>query len=158
MDFITDLPDSDGFTCILVFMNRLTKMFHLIPFHDLPSAIDTATSFMDHILRLHGLPEEIISDRGSQFTSKFWKVVCQFLNIDLKLSFSYHHQSNGQTERVNSIVEQYLRCFSNYKGSDWKNYLSFSEFSYDNTLQEYTGFSSFFINYGFFPKIFPSNS
>jgi len=155
MDFITNLPDSDGFTCILVIVDRLTKMFHLIPFHGLPSAIDTASAFIDHIFRLHGLPEEIISDRGSQFTSKFWKAVCQSLNIDLKLSSPYHHQSNGQTERVNSVVEQYLRCFSNYKGSDWKNYLSFAEFSYNNAVQESTGFSPFFLNYDFHPKHSP---
>ena len=69
MDFITNLPDSDGFTCILVIVDRLTKMFHLILFHGLPSAIGTAFAFIDHIFRLHGLPEEIISNRGSQLTS-----------------------------------------------------------------------------------------
>ena len=100
-------------------------------------------------------PEEIISDWDSQFTSKFWKSVCQSLNIDLKLSSPYHHQSNSHTERVNSVLEQYLRYFSNYKGSDWKNYLSFAEFSYNNAVQESSDFSPFFLNYGFHSKHSP---
>jgi len=70
MDFIKDLPLSNGFTCIFVVIDRFTKMGHFIPFPKIPSAIDTDTSFMNNIFRLHGLPSEIISDRGTQFTSK----------------------------------------------------------------------------------------
>jgi len=155
LDFITDLPVSDGFNCILVVVDRLTKMIHLIPFRNIPSAVDTADAFMNSIFKLHGLPNEIISDRGSQFTSKFWSALCNSLNVNLKFSSPYHHQSNGQTERVNSVVEQYLRCFSNYKGSNWKRYLNFAEFSYNNAVQESTGFSPFFLNYGYNPRHSP---
>jgi len=155
LDFITDLPHSDGFNCILVVIDRLTKMIHLIPFRNIPSASETADSFLENIFKLHGLPTEIISDRGSQFTSKFWKALCHSLNVQLKLSSPYHHQSNGQTERVNSVVEQYLRCFSNYKGTNWKKFLNFAEFSYNNAVQESTGFSPFFLNYGYHPRHSP---
>ena len=118
MDFVTDFPSSNNFTCILVVVDRLSKMCHLIPFQSIPSAEDTASAFINSIFRLHGLPEEIISDQGSQFTSKFWSSLCNAFNIKLNLSSTFHHQFNGQMERVNSVIEQYLRCFSNYKGTD----------------------------------------
>jgi len=161
MDFITDLPPSNNYTCIFVVNDRLTRMSHFIPFENVPSASDTANAFMVYIFRFHGLPDEIISDRGTQFTSKFWNSICKTFNITLKFSSSYHHQTNGLTERVNSVVEQYLRCYSNYKGSDWFKYLHLAEFSYNNAIQESIKVSPFYANYGFNPKhspILPSRS
>ena len=152
MDFITDLPSAEGFTCILVVIDRLTKMCHLIPFKGLPSAIDTAQAFVDNIFRLHGLPSTVISDRGTQFTSKFFQALCSALGISLKFSSPFHHQTNGQTERVNSVIEQYLRCFSNYKGNNWIKFLSLAEFSYNNAIQESANQTPFFLNYGFHPR------
>ena len=156
MDFITDLPSSNGYSCILVVVDRLTKMCHLVPFKNIPSAVETAHAFVDNIVRLHGLPSSIISDRGSQFTSKFFQAVCSSLGINLCLSSPFHHQSNGQTERVNSVIEQYLRCFSNYKGNNWTNYLSLAEFSYNNVVQDSAKQSPFFLNYGFHPRHSPA--
>ena len=155
MDFITDLPPSNGFTCIFVVIDRFTKMAHFIPFHKVPSASDTASSFMNNIFRIHGLPSEIISDRGSQFTSKFWTSICTSLNISMKLASPFHHQSNGLTERVNSVVEQYLRCYANFKGSDWYNYIFLAEFSYNNAIQESIKVSPFYDNYGYNPRYSP---
>jgi len=91
MDFITDLPLSNGFTCIFVVIDRFTKMGHFIPFPKVPSAIDTATSFMNNIFRLYGLPSEIITDRGTQFTSKFWSAICKSFRINMKLASPFHH-------------------------------------------------------------------
>jgi len=155
MDFITDLPKSNGFSCIFVVVDRFSKMCHFAPFPNVPSAVDTASTFMNLIFRIHGLPDEILSDRGSQFTSKFWNAICSALNISINLSSPYHHQTNGLTERVNSVVEQYLRCFANYKGSDWSKYLYLAEFSYNNALQESSNYSPFFANYGFNPRHSP---
>jgi len=152
MDFVTDLPSSDGYTCILVVVDRLTKMCHLIPFKGIPSAVDTALAFVNNIFRLHGLPSSILSDRGSQFTSKFFQALCSSLGISLNLSSPFHHQTNGQTERVNSVIEQYLRCFSNYKGNNWTKFISLAEFSYNNVIQESAKQSPFFLNYGFHPR------
>ena len=152
MDYITDLPSSNGFTCILVVIDRLTKMGHFIAFAGIPSAEETAIAFINGIFCLHGLPSEIISDRGSQFTSKFWKAVCQILSVDLKFSSPFHHQTNGQTERVNSVIEQYLRCFSNYKGTNWNKFIKLAEFSYNNAIQESAKQSPFFLNYGYHPR------
>jgi len=155
MDFITDLPESDGYTCIFTVADRLTKMCHFIPFPKVPSAVDTASAFMEIIYRFHGLPNEILSDRGTQFTSKFWLAICQCFNIEMKFSSPFHHQTNGLTERVNSVVEQYLRCYANYKGSDWKKYLYLAEFSYNNAVQESSNYSPYFANYGFNPRHSP---
>jgi len=159
MDFITDLPDSNGYTCIFVVLDRFTKMGHFIQFPKVPSATDTAFAFMN--FRYHGLPSEIISDRGTQFTSKFWSAICSSLNISLNLASPFHHQTNGLTERVNSVIEQYLRCYTNFKGTDWSKFLYLAEFSYNNAVQDSTKLSPFFANYGFNPRHspeIPSNS
>jgi len=156
MDFITDLPSSNGYTCIFVVIDRFSKMGHFIPFPKVPSATDTATAFMNNIFRLHGLPSEIISDRGTQFTSKFWSSICKSLKINMKLASPFHHQTNGLTERVNSVIEQYLRCYANFKGSDWYNFLFLAEFSYNNSIQESLKYSPFYANYGYNPRYSPA--
>jgi len=161
MDFITDLPSSDGFTCIFVVIDRFTKMCHFIPFPKVPSASDTASSFMNNIFRLHGLPCEIISDRGTQFTSKFWSAICKSLRINMKFASPFHHLTNGLTEKVNSVIEQYLRCYTNFRGSDWSKYLFLAEFSYNNAVLESIKHSPFFANYGYNPRhspVIPSSS
>jgi len=135
MDFITDLLDSNGSTCIFIFLDRFTKMEHFIPFPKVPSATDTASAFMNNIFRFHGLPSEIISDRGTQFTSKFWTAICSSLKITMNPASPFHHQTNSLTERVNSVIEQYLRCHANLKGTDWYNFLYLAEFSYNNAVQ-----------------------
>eukprot|EP00833_Pecoramyces_ruminatium_P000335 jgi/Orpsp1_1/1174367/evm.model.c7180000049831.1 len=130
-------------------------MGHFIAFAGIPSAEETAIAFINNVFCLHGLPVEIISDRGTQFTSKFWKSICQILAVDLKFSSPFHHQTNGQSERVNSVVEQYLRCFSNYKGTNWNKFLKLAEFSYNNAIQESAKQSPFFLNYGYHPRYSP---
>jgi len=125
-------------------------MCHLIPFKSIPSAIETTDAFMSVIYRFHGLPSEIITDRGTQFTSKYWKAVCSSLNVSLKFSSPHHHQSNGQVERINSVIEQYFRCFVNYQGTNWFNFLHLAEFSYNNSINESTK-NTPFLNYRFHP-------
>ena len=155
MDFIVDLPKSKDMTTIMVVVDRLTKMAHFIPFRCLPTASIAADSFINNIFRLHGFPDSIISDRGSQFTSEFWNRLCSLLDIKHSLSTANHPQTDGQTERVNSILEQYLRCFINEKQNNWFDLLSFAEFAYNNTLQQSINQSPFFANYGFNPKFNP---
>ena len=156
MDFITDLPPSNGFTCIFVVLDRFSKMGHFIPFPNVPSSEDTAQAFMKYIFKLHGLPNEIFSDRGTQFTSKLWTAICKSLNISMKLSSPFHHQTNGLTERVNSVIEQFLRCYSNFKGSNWNEYLFLAEFCYNNSVQESLKKSPFYANYGYNPRFSPA--
>ena len=113
LDFVGPLPMSDGSNMIIVAVNRLTKMRHYIPCTAKEtdcgtSATAMAWQFLDHEFRLHGLPDTIVSDRGSQFVSAFWEHLTSLLNIKRTLSTSYHPQTDGQTERVNQDLENYL--------------------------------------------------
>ena len=152
MDFIVELPKSKDMTTVMTVVDRLTKMAHFIPLRCLPTASIAADSFINNIFRLHGFPDSIVSDRGTQFTSDFWNRLCDLFNIKLSFSTSNHPQTDGQTERVNGILEQYLRCFINERQNNWVDLLPFAEFAYNNTLQQSINQSPFFANYGYNPK------
>jgi transposase InsO family protein len=119
MDFVTGLPTSRGNDTIWVVVDRLTKMRHFIPCSTIIDAEGLANLFMTHIFRLHGLPDTIVSDRGPQFTSRFWKHLCYSLKIEPQLSTAFHPETDGQTERMNSIMEQYLPAYVNYQQDNW---------------------------------------
>jgi hypothetical protein len=155
MDFITDLPKSRDKTVIMVIVDRLTKMAHFIPFRSIPTAQIAADVFFREVFRLHGLPEDITSDRGSQFTSEFWQRLCSLLDIRQNLSTAHHPQTDGQTERVNGILEQFLRCYINKRKNNWIDILPYAEFAYNNTLHQSINQSPFFANFGFNPKFNP---
>lgn len=151
MDFVVGLPWSDGFNAILVVTCRLTKMRHLISCRDTTTAKDLARLYIDNVFRLHGLPKSITSDRGSQFVFAFWKALCDSCKIEARFSTPFHPQTDGQTERFNAVMEQYLRCYVNYLQDDWAKWLSLAEFSANNQASETLGMSPFFANYGFDP-------
>ena len=130
-------------------------MAHFIPFRCLPTAAIAVDSFINNIFKLHGFPDSIISDRGTQFTSDFWNRLYSLLDINHSFSTANHPQTDGQTERVNAILEQYLRCFINDRQNNWVDLLHFAEFSCNNTLQQSINRSPFFANYGFNPKFNP---
>jgi hypothetical protein len=152
MDFIVDLPVSSGFDSILVIVDRLTKMAHFIPTVKEVTAEDVATLFLKHILPQHGLPEEIVSDRDTRFVSKFWTRFLQLLDIQKNMSTAYHPRTDGQTERVNQTLEQYLRVYCNYQQNDWQELLHLAQFSYNNSVHASTGQSPFYANYGYHPR------
>ena len=108
LDFVTALPPSNGMTVVLTVVDRFSKAAHFIPLPKLPSAKETAVTVIDHVFRLHGLPVDVVSDRGSQFVSKFWKEFCKLLGATVSLSSGYHPQSNGQSERANQDLERTL--------------------------------------------------
>uniref|UniRef100_A0A8C5MZR0 Gypsy retrotransposon integrase-like protein 1 n=1 Tax=Leptobrachium leishanense TaxID=445787 RepID=A0A8C5MZR0_9ANUR len=155
MDFIVDLPPSRQHTTIFVVVDRCTKMAHFIPTIGLPTAARTATLFIREIFRLHGIPHSIVSDRGSQFTSRFWSQMCRSLKITRYLSSAFHPQSNGQTERTNQTLEQYLRCYTTHLQDDWLDILPLAEFAYNNQVHSSTRLSPFYANYGYHPDILP---
>ncbi|XP_073418347.1 uncharacterized protein [Dendrobates tinctorius] len=155
MDFIVDLPPSSGSTTILVVVDRLTKAAHFIPCTGLPSAAETVDLVVRNVFRLHGVPDQIISDRGDQFTSRFWKGFCSALQINVCLSSAYHPQTNGQTERTNQTLEQYLRCYVSHLQDDWVKLIPLAEFSYNNTQSSSTKVTPFFANLGYHPSILP---
>ena len=151
-DLITDLPISNGYDSILVFVDRMSKMSHFIPCLKSMSAPDFAKLFVSHIVRLHGLPNSIVSDRGSIFTSNFWSTLASILKIDPRKSTAFHPQTDGQTERMNQTLEQYLRIHCNYQQDDWFDLLPLAEFAYNNATQESMKMSPFYANYGYHPR------
>jgi hypothetical protein len=101
MDFITDLLIVKAKNSILVVVDRLTKMAHFTPCSKSITAEETTQLILDGIVRLHGLPEEIVSDRGPQFASKFWHHLFELLGVDIQLFSAFHPETDGQTERTN---------------------------------------------------------
>ena len=154
MDFITGLPESQGFDKIWVIVDLLTKMSHFIPLKSgaVEPGVELATVFARDIWRLHGLPSSIISDRDTNFTSKFWGHLTDLLGIKLRMSTAFHLQTDGQTERANQTLEEYLRHYVNYQQDDWVNLLPMAEHAYNVAPSETTRVSPFFANYGFNPE------
>lgn len=153
LDFITDLPVSSGYSSILTVVDTFSKMAHFIPCSGKNvSAKETTILFLNNIIRIHGIPEQVISDRGPQFASRFWKELFLLLGTKVSLSSAYHPQSDGQSERVNQIIEQYLRAYVNYQQNNWVSYLTLAEIAYNNAMQESIRTSPFYCNYAFHPK------
>ena len=152
MDFIVDLPPSKEFDSIFVVVDRLTKMTHFVSCNKTVTGEEIARLFIDNVYKYHGLPDDIISDRRTQFTSKFWQSLFKILQVEIKLSSAYHPQTDGQTERVNQVLEQYLRCSINYHQDNWVELLPLTEFVYNNTIQDSTKQTPFFVNYGHHPR------
>jgi hypothetical protein len=95
VDFVTDLPPSDGNTCILVIVDRFSKACRLLPLKALPTAMETAELMFNHVFRYFGIPEDIVSDRGPQFVSRVWRAFFKLLGVTISLSSGYHPQTNG---------------------------------------------------------------
>jgi hypothetical protein len=104
------------------------------------------------IIRLHGIPDDITTDRGSIFMSVFWKSLFSLLGVKNNASSAFHPESDGQTERVNQVVEQYLRCFISYQQNNWNSFLPLAEFTYNNTFQTTIKNTPFRANFGFDPR------
>jgi transposase InsO family protein len=152
MDFITGLPETEGCNALWVIVDRLTKMSYFIACKDTMTLKDLAKGFMFHMVRAHGLPNSIISDRGSLFTSKFWKQIMKAMGTTRNLSTVFHPETDGQTERTNTILEQYLRAYCNYQQDNWKTLLPIAEFCYNNTKLGTLGVTPFYANYGYHPR------
>jgi transposase InsO family protein len=116
-------------------VDRLTKTAHFIAVHTTYSVQDYAELYVDQIVCLHGVPKTIVSDRGTQFVIRFWEQLHESLGTKLIRSSSYHPQTDGQTERVNQIVEDMLRTSIMHFDKSWDKSLSLAEFSYNNSYQ-----------------------
>jgi hypothetical protein len=110
MDFIEALPKSEGHTVILVVVDRLTKFAHFILVKHPYTGNTIAHLFLDLVVKLHGMPSTIVSDRDTVFVSNFWKELFKLYKVTLALSTTYHPQSDGYTDRVNQRLDMYLRC------------------------------------------------
>ncbi|KAJ9516842.1 hypothetical protein QJQ45_027257 [Haematococcus lacustris] len=149
MDLITKLPSaSHGFDAICVFVDRLSKMVHFVPCKESMNAKGFARLFVDNVFKLHGLPKDMVSDRGPHFHNTFWHHVQKLLGMRVSLSSSYHPQSDGQTERYNRVLEEMLRHYISPTQADWPDYLSLAEFAVNNSWQESIKSTPFLVNTG----------
>jgi len=148
VDFITKLPVVAGKDMILVVCDRLSKMTHFVATMEETSAEGLARLFQDNVWKLHGLPESVVSDRGPQFAAELTKELNKMLGIKTKLSTAFHPQTDGQTERMNQKVEQYLRFFIEHRQKDWLEWLAMAEFAINNKVHTAIKTSPFMANYG----------
>ena len=152
MDLITDLPKTPrGHDAIITVVDRLTKMAHFIPCTTTVKASELAVFFRREIVRLHGTPQSIVSDRDPRFTSRFWKSLCESLKTRQNMSTPYRPQTDGQTERMNRILEEVLRHYVAPHHGDWDSHIDMCEFAINNAVNESTGYSPFYLNYGYHP-------
>ena len=148
VDFITKLLVVAEKDAILVVCNRLSKMTHFVTTTERTSAEGLARLFWDNVWKLHGLPESVVLDRGPQFVAEFAKELNRMLGIRTKLLTAFHPQTNGQTERMNQELEQYLQFFIGNRQKDWLEWLAMAEFAVNNKVHTVTKVSPFMANYG----------
>ena len=164
IDFMGPLPESKNrlgkFDTITVVIDHLTSMVHLIPSRSDYKAKVIAELVYENIYKLHGLPARIISDRDSYFTSTFWQTLHRLIGTELRMSSSYHPQTDGSTERANRTIGQMLRMCIDKEQKNWANQLPAIEFAINSARSETTGYAPFFLNYGRMPRtmLFNENS
>ena len=127
MDFVEGLPLSDGSNTIPVVVDRFTKYGHFLPLKHPFTAQSVAKVILDNVVKLHGFPKSIVSDRDNIFTSAFWHALFSLVDTKLLMSSAYHPQTDGQTERVNQCLEMYLRCVVSDTPKQWKSWLPLAE-------------------------------
>ena len=150
IDFVTDLPPtkSNGSTNMMVLTDRLSKSVVLASLKDI-TAETTARALMQNVLQHHGVPTAIVTDRGTQFTSRMWKRLCELLRIKQRLSTAWHPETDGATERANQEVERYIRIFTTYAQDDWDELLPAAAMALNNRTATSTGLSPFFFTHGY---------
>uniref|UniRef100_A0A8C1KNU4 Gypsy retrotransposon integrase-like protein 1 n=1 Tax=Cyprinus carpio TaxID=7962 RepID=A0A8C1KNU4_CYPCA len=139
LDFITGLPLSAGNTVILTVVDRFSKATHFIPLPKLPSAKEMAHVLVNHVFKIHGLPSDVVSDRGPQFMSQFWKEFCRLIGASVSLSSGFHPQTNGQAECTNQIVGRLLRSLAFRNPSSWSEQLPWAEYAHNSLPTSATG-------------------
>jgi hypothetical protein len=149
MDFIVGLPKTQsGYDSIWVIVDHLSKVTHFISVKTTYKGSKLAELFIARIMCLHGVPKKVVSDRGTQFTSKFYEKLHESMDTKLNFSSAYHPQTDGQTERVNQILEDMLRACALKDNQSWDKCLPYAEFSYNNSYQESIKMTPFEFSYG----------
>jgi len=143
VDFITKLPLVARKDAILVVCDRLSKMMHFVATTEGMSAERLARLFRNNVWKLHELPESIVSDRGLQLVVELTKKLNRMLSIEMRLSTTFHSQTDGQTERMNQKLEQYLQFFVNHRQKDWPEWLVSAEFTVNNKVYSAAKMSPF---------------
>ena len=149
MDFVVQLPKSEGYSAVLVVVDRFSKVGHFAALKPGFTAKTVASTFVQTVVKLHGFPASIVSDRDPIFLSNFWRHLMRFSGTQLHYSSAYHPQSDGQTEVVNRYLEQYLRAFCHQHPQEWVGYLPWAELCYNQSYHSSIGMSPYEALYGF---------
>ncbi|GBE83164.1 Transposon Ty3-G Gag-Pol polyprotein [Sparassis crispa] len=153
MDFVSPFSRSKGYDYLWVVICRLTSMVHLVPVNTMSTASDIAELYVREIVRLHGMPESIVSDRDSKFTSKFWRELHRLLGAKLLMSTLFHPQTDGLSERTIRSVSQILWSIVSPNQLDWIDKIPMVEFALNSAMSATTGFAPFELNYGYLPRM-----
>ena len=153
MDFVGPFPKSRGFDFLMVIIDRLSSMVHLLPTNTTATALDIAWLWLDNIVKLHGLPDSVVSDRDPRFVSRFWSELHRLIGVKLLKSTAYHPQTDGASERAVRTVSQILRSVVSADQSDWAQRIPMVEFAMNSAVSATTGFAPFEVNYGWTPTM-----
>jgi len=153
MDFIKKLPSSSGFNTILVIVDHLSKQAIFIPTHDTITSAELAHLFMIHVFSKHRVLSHVTSNCSSEFVSYFFCSLGTALDMRLHFTSGYHLEANGQAERTNQTLEQYLCVYCNYQQDNWSKLLPLVEFAYNNAPSATTSVFPFFANKGYHPNL-----
>ncbi|KAF8707050.1 hypothetical protein AX14_013058 [Amanita brunnescens Koide BX004] len=153
MDFSGLYPEVKGFNYILLVICQMTNMVHIIPTRTDVTAKQVAELYVKEIVRLHGIPESVVSDWDTKFTSQFWTELSRLLEQRLLMSLAYHPQTDGSSERVIQTMSQVLRALVLEYSTSWVDQLPLVEFAMNSAVHESTGYTPFKLNYGWLPRM-----
>jgi hypothetical protein len=153
VDFIVELPEAHGSDAVMNVVDSVSKRAHFIATNTTITALGAARLYLAHVWKHHGLPNQVVSDRGSQFVAEFTRELYRLLGIHLAATTAYHPQADGQTERVNQELEQYLQLFVNERQDDWDELLPLAEFQYNNHVHASTQQTPFMLDTGRHPRM-----
>jgi len=148
VDFVVELPESFGYDAVMTVVDSISKRVHFVLTHTTVTAEGAARLFLHHVWKLHGLPKCVVSDRRPQFVASFTKELYRLLGVQLSSSTAWHPQMDGQTERINQKLDQFLCLFVNERQNDWYDLLPIAEFQHNNHVHSATQQPPFLLNTG----------
>ena len=151
MDFMGPLPKLNNFDYLLVIIDQLTSQVQLVPTTTTVTAKGIAWLILKEVVRLHGIPESIVSDRDTKFTSIFWKEIHKLMGSKLLMSTVFHPQTDGAMEQANKSITQILQTVIANNQKDWSSKCPMVEFAINSSVNATTGYAPFKLNYGYMP-------